>query len=260
MPPILSMVIPEANGEVDVKTAWIPGFEGFAIKVSPGFFDNPRIGLPSLNGLMILFSAKTGLVEALLLDNGYLTDVRTAAAGAVAARHLAPSRVETAGVIGTGVQARLQIQAAHLVRPFSQVLVWGRDRAKAEACAADISRMLGIPARSEADPARLVARSQLVVTTTPAEHPVLRAEWLHPGLHVTAMGSDQAGKNEVEATALAAADLYVCDRVSQCEKLGELRSAIAAGVWTHGSRPSWAKSSPAPDRAASPTTRSPSAT
>ena len=92
------------------------------------------------------------------------------------------------------------------------------------------------------------------------EQPVLKAEWLHPGLHVTAMGSDQAGKNEIDPKALAAADLYACDRVSQCEKLGELRSAIAAGVWTHGSRPSWAKSSPAPDRAASPTTRSPSAT
>lgn len=237
MPPILSMAIPEANGEVDVKTAWIPGFDGFAIKVSPGFFDNPAIGLPSLNGLMILFSAKTGLVEALLLDNGYLTDVRTAAAGAVAARHLAPSRVETAGVIGTGVQARLQLQAAHLVRPFREALVWGRDRGKAEACAADIARTLGIPARSEADPARLVAQSQLVVTTTPAEHPVLRADWLHPGLHVTAMGSDQAGKNEIEPAALAAADLYVCDRVSQCEALGELRSAIAAGIWTRGTPP-----------------------
>ena len=89
MPPILSMALPQANGEVDVKTAYIPGFDGFAIKVSPGFFDNPKLGLPSLNGLMILFSAKTGLVEALFLDNGYLTDVRTAAAGAVAARHLA---------------------------------------------------------------------------------------------------------------------------------------------------------------------------
>ena len=104
MPPILSMAIPEANGEVDVKTAYIPGFEGFAIKVSPGFFDNPKLGLPSLNGLMILFSAKTGLVQALLLDNGYLTDIRTAAAGGVAAKHLAPQRVETAGVIGTGAQ------------------------------------------------------------------------------------------------------------------------------------------------------------
>ena len=237
MPPILSMAIPEANGEVDVKTAYIPGFEGFAIKVSPGFFDNPRIGLPSLNGLMILFSAQTGLVEALLLDNGYLTDVRTAAAGAVAARHLAPINVETAGVIGTGVQARLQIQAAHLVRPFREVLVWGRDGAKAQACAADTAAALGIPARMEADPARLVAQCQLVVTTTPAEHPVLKAEWLHRGLHITAMGSDQAGKNELEPAVLAAADLYVCDRVSQCELQGELRSALAAGLWKGGAPP-----------------------
>ena len=96
MPPFLSMHLPQVNGEVDVKTAYIPGFEGFAIKVSPGFFDNPKLGLPSLNGLMVLLSARTGLVDALFLDNGYLTDVRTAAAGAVAARHLAPATVATA--------------------------------------------------------------------------------------------------------------------------------------------------------------------
>ena len=237
MPPILSMAIAEANGEVDVKTAYIPGFDGFAIKVSPGFFDNPRIGLPSLNGLMILFSAKTGLVDALLLDNGYLTDIRTAAAGAVAARYLAPTNVHTAGVLGTGVQARLQLQAAHLVRPFRQALVWGRDAGKAQACAIDLAAALGIPVRAETDPARLVAASQLVVTTTPAQEPLLRADWLHAGLHITAMGSDQAGKNEIEAAALAASDLYVADRVSQCEKLGELRSAIAAGLWTRGTPP-----------------------
>lgn len=236
MPPILSMAIAEANGEVDVKTAYIPGIDGFAIKVSPGFFDNPKLGLPSLNGLMILFSARTGLVEALLLDNGYLTDIRTAAAGAVAARHLAPARVETAGVIGTGVQARLQMEAAHLVRPFTRLLVWGRDEEKARSCAADLGARLGVQAEAVADPAELVAAGQLVVTTTPAEHPVLRAEWLHPGLHVTAMGSDQAGKNEIDPAALAKADLYVCDRVSQCELLGELRSAIAAGTW-HGGAP-----------------------
>ena len=229
MPPVMSMDIPEAHGEVDVKTAYIPGFEGFAIKVSPGFFDNPKLGLPSLNGLMILFSARTGLVQALMLDNGYLTDLRTAAAGAVAARHLAPE-VTTAGVLGTGVQARLQIEAAHLERPFSRALVWGRDRAKAEACAADIAARLGIEARAEVDPARVVAESQLVVTTTPAKEPVLRAEWLHPGLHVTAMGSDQSGKNEIEPAVFAGLDAYIPDSLSQCERLGELRAARAAGL------------------------------
>ena len=86
MPPILSMEIADHHGEGDVKTAYLPGLDSFAIKMSPGFFDNPTIGLPSINGLMVVFSAKTGLVEALLLDNGYLTDLRTAAAGAVAAK------------------------------------------------------------------------------------------------------------------------------------------------------------------------------
>jgi ornithine cyclodeaminase len=230
MPPILSMDLPQVNGEVDVKTAYIPGFDGFAIKVSPGFFDNPKLGLPSLNGLMILFSAQTGLVEALLLDNGYLTDVRTAAAGAVAARHLAPTGVTTAGVIGTGVQARLQMQAAHLVRPFKRALVWGRDPVKAAACAADIAQALGVEAEVMTDARDLVAQSQLVITSTPARAPVLMADWLHPGLHITAMGSDQAGKNEIDPAALARADRYVCDRISQCETSGELEAALAAGL------------------------------
>jgi ornithine cyclodeaminase len=237
MPPVLSMALPEAHGEVDVKTAWIPGFDGFAIKVSPGFFDNPKRGLPSLNGLMILLSATTGLVEAVFLDNGYLTDVRTAAAGAVAARHMAPATVETAGVLGTGVQARLQVAAARLVRPFARVLVWGRDPDKAAATALALAADLGIDAAPEPDPARLVAESQLVVTTTPARAPVLAAGWLHPGLHITAMGSDQTGKNELAPAVLARADTYVCDRVSQAEALGELRAARAAGAWTRGTPP-----------------------
>jgi ornithine cyclodeaminase len=237
MPPIMLMELADARGEVDVKTAYIPGFDGFAIKVSTGYYGNKALGLPSLNGLMTLFSASTGMVEALLLDNGYLTDIRTAAAGAVAARHLAPREVTTAGVFGTGLQARLQMQAAHLVRPFRRLLVWGRDREKAAACAAGLASDLGIRAEAVEDAAQVVAESQLVVTTTPAREAILRAKWLHPGLHITAMGSDMPEKNELEPQALVAADLYVCDRVSQCEALGELRSAIAAGLLPPGTKP-----------------------
>jgi ornithine cyclodeaminase len=118
MPPILSMAIAEHNGEVDVKTAYVPGIEGFAIKISPGFFDNPKLGLPSTSGLMILLSSRTGQVSALLLDNGYLTDVRTAAAGAVAARHLARTDAASACIMGAGLQARMQLRALCLVRPI----------------------------------------------------------------------------------------------------------------------------------------------
>lgn len=230
MPPILSMAIAEKHGEVDVKTAYVPGLPGFAIKVSPGFFDNPKRGLPSLNGLMIVLNAETGIVDAVLLDNGYLTDVRTAAAGAVAARHLAPQVVETAGVIGAGMQAELQIEALALVRPFARLLVWTRDRQKAEAYAAKMANRLGKPVTIAEGPEALVRQSQVVVTTTPSRTPLVHAEWLHPGLHVTAMGSDSGEKNELDPAILTRADRFVCDRLAQSKAVGELRSAIAAGT------------------------------
>ncbi len=149
MPPVLHMALAAVNGEVDVKTAWIPGLPSFAIKVSPGFFDNPKQGLPSLSGMMMLLSATTGRLEALHLDNGYLTDLRTAAAGAVAARHLARADARIAGVLGAGLQARLQIEALSLVRPLERVLVWARASADAEAYADEMrpfARQLSISA------------------------------------------------------------------------------------------------------------------
>ncbi|WP_422376326.1 cyclodeaminase [Roseibium sp.] len=229
MPPVLSMALPDINAEVDAKTAYVPGLDGFAFKVSTGFFNNPALGLPSLNGLMVLLSAKTGLVDAVFLDNGYLTDVRTAAAGAVAARHLAPVNVSTIGVLGTGLQARLQLIAASKVRPAQNALIWGRDSEKAERLAKEMNTFLGIDVKASSDPSDLVAQSQLVITTTPAREPVLSADWLHKGLHITAMGSDQEDKNELDPAILSRADTLVCDRISQCEKLGELRRALETG-------------------------------
>lgn len=230
MPPILSMAIEAHNGEVDVKTAYVPGIDSFAIKMSPGFFDNPKIGLPSTSGLMILFSARTGQVEALLLDNGYLTDVRTAAAGAVAGKHLSREDSRTAAILGTGMQARLQLKALTLVRPIASAVVWGRDHGKAGAMAEEMAASLGIAVGAESDPEAAVGQADIVVTTTPATSPVLRADWLRPGQHVTAMGSDQHTKNEIEPACLARADLYVPDRLSQTRHLGELRAAIEADV------------------------------
>jgi len=230
MPPILSMAIAEHNGEVDVKTAYVPGIASFAIKMSPGFFDNPKLGLPSTSGLMILFSARTGMVEALLLDNGYLTDVRTAAAGAVAVRHLARPDATSACVIGAGTQGRLQLEALCLVRPIARASLWARDRGKAEAAARDLSERLGIPVTAAGNAESAVTEADIVVTTTPSPEPLVKAGWLRPGQHVTAMGSDQHHKNELEPACLARADLYVPDRRAQTERLGELHHAIAAGA------------------------------
>ncbi|MGO4740396.1 ectoine utilization protein EutC [Bosea sp. 2KB_26] len=231
MPPILRLDIPEHRGEVDVKTAYVPGLDGFAIKVSPGFFDNPKLGLPSLNGLMILFSARTGLVEALLLDNGYLTDVRTAAAGAVAARHLARPDAAVAAIFGAGMQARFQLEALALVRPIREARIWARDPCKAGEAATDLSRKLGFSVTAVADPQAAARGADVIVTTTPAPQPILLADWLEPGQHITAMGSDSEHKNEIDPVIFARAT-YVADRLSQTRRLGELASAIRAGLAT----------------------------
>ncbi|MCZ7482706.1 ectoine utilization protein EutC [Rhizobium rhizogenes] len=228
MPPILRLDIPEFRGEVDVKTAYVPSFEGFAIKVSPGFFDNPKLGLPSLNGLMILFSAKTGLVEALLLDNGYLTDVRTAAAGAVAARHLSREDASIATIFGAGMQARLQLQALMLVRPIRSARIWARSHDKAQKLAGDFAREHGIEVTAIPDPRDATRGADIIITTTPSEKPILFSDWLEPGQHLTAMGSDAEHKNEIDPGVFAQAT-YVADRLTQTRILGELHHAIAAG-------------------------------
>ena len=230
MPPILSMPIKEYNGEIDVKTAYLPGINSFALKASPGFFDNPKIGLPSTSGLMILFSCKTGILEALLLDNGYLTDIRTAAAGAVAARHL--SRIDSSNVciIGAGTQAKLQLTALNLVRPIQYANIWARNFEKASLVAEELSIKLGFQIQASNNISESIKSADIVVTTTPSTEPILKADWLHPGLHITAMGADQHTKNELDPNCLKLADLYVADSISQTVKQGELRAALDAKI------------------------------
>ncbi|PSL45842.1 ornithine cyclodeaminase [Salsuginibacillus halophilus] len=229
-PPVARVDIPEENGEADIKTAYIEGFDGFAVKVSTGFFNNETYGLPSLGGLMMLFSTKTGQPKALLQDNGYLTDVRTGLAGAVAAKHLAPANVKTAGVLGTGMQARMQIEALQLVRSFEQVLVYGRRQEKAEAYQKEMEEKLGCPVKVVTTMEEVVKGSEVVVTTTPATAPYLKPEWLHSNLHITAVGSDAPDKQELEVGVFEKADIAACDVWAQSKQMGEGRAALEAGV------------------------------
>lgn len=228
MPPILRLDVPEHRGEVDVKTAYIPGLSHFAIKISPGFFDNPLLGLPSTNGMMVVLSSQTGLVEALLLDNGYLTDVRTAAAGAVAADFLARPDAASVAVLGAGMQARMQLQALALVRPLACAWVWARDPDKARAFADQMTVTLAIPVVVAATVPEATGGADLVVTTTPSDRPILTAADVRPGTHVTAMGSDAGHKNEISPDLIAAA-YYVADRLSQTRTLGELHHSPLVG-------------------------------
>lgn len=232
MPPIMRVDIPENNGEVDIKTAYLQGLDGFAVKMSSGFFNNRELGLPSLSGMMILLSTRTGFPQAILLDNGYLTDVRTGMAGALAARYLAPESIETAGVIGAGSQARYQMRSLQLVRDYQRVLVFSLPPETAQEYASEMEDVLGVPVTAVASAEDVVRQSDIVVTTTPSKAPIVRAEWLHPGLHITAMGADAEGKQELHPDVFARAGLVVCDRKSQAFRLGELHHALEAGILT----------------------------
>ena len=130
MPPILRLDIEKYHGESDVKAAYIDGLDSYAIKVASGFFNNPNLGLPSSNGLMILLDSKTGMLKSVLLDKGYLTDVRTAIAGAIAAKHLSNPESSNVGIIGAGIQAKMQLEALLLVRNIKTAYIWSIDSKK----------------------------------------------------------------------------------------------------------------------------------
>lgn len=223
MPDILSMDISENNGEVDVKTAHIRGWKQFAIKISPGFFNNPSIGLPSLNGLIVLFSAHTGLVEAVLFDEGYLTDVRTALAGALASQYLAVSNAHHVAVVGAGAQARLQVEALLLVRPITHLSVYTRDPHKAQLFSQQMATDFGLVTNACSSVKAACKQAQILITTTASTSPLVTLNDLPAGIHITAIGSDNSHKRELDKHLVTSADLLVVDQITQSKTMGELK-------------------------------------
>jgi ectoine utilization protein EutC len=230
VPAPMNIDVPERQTEIHVKTAYARGLPGFAVKIASGFGINAARGLPTSSGLMVLLSAETGFPLALLLDNGYLTDVRTAVAGAIAAKHLARTEVPVIGIVGTGDQARYQVRALRLVRDVRRVVVYGRRREAAEAYAQEMSEELQVPVDVAVAVADLVAASDLVITTTGSRAALIEVGDVRAALHITAMGSDGPGKQELDPRILGRADKVVCDLRSQCARLGELQHALRAGI------------------------------
>jgi ectoine utilization protein EutC len=228
MPPIMHISARDQHGDIDVKSAYVKGVPVVAVKIASGFFDNPKLGLPAGSAMMVLLSAETGFCNAVLLDNGYLTDLRTGMAGAVAADFLAPESVSTLGIIGTGIQARYQARCLALVRPFQRILVWGKHADNVQTYIADMQSQLGLKVEA-ASRENVVRQSQVVITTTPATAPLIEAQWLHPGMFICAVGADFPGKQELDPKILRRSDRIVCDRLSQCIHNGELQHLCVDG-------------------------------
>jgi ornithine cyclodeaminase len=227
VPPVGELLFPHDNGELHIKYGTIDGDDIAVIKVATGFYDNTAQGLPPFGGLNLVMSARTGLPVAVLLDGGMLTNERTAAAGAVAARHLAPRGVQVIGILGSGTQARLQAQYLRGVTAARTIHLWARDAARAADCADDL-RAMGFAVALKASPAAVADEARLIVTTTASHKPLLTAADIQPGTHITAMGSDTPEKSELAPGILAAAAAVVADSIPQCLVRGEVFHAIGA--------------------------------
>jgi ornithine cyclodeaminase len=229
VPPVGELILD--RGEVHIKYGYIRHQEYYVIKIASGFYGNPSLGLPSSNGTMLLFSQQSGELISILLDEGYLTDVRTAVAGAVVAKHLAPQHIDRIGIVGTGTQARLQLQYLATVTSCRDVLVWGRGEEQLARYRADVEQY-GFYAQTTCRAAEILQTCNLVVTATPATEPLLHAADLRAGTHITAVGSDTPAKQELDAAILARADLVVADSIAQCRSRGEIHQAIKRGEIT----------------------------
>ncbi|MBT8488129.1 MAG: ornithine cyclodeaminase family protein [Gemmatimonadetes bacterium] len=235
VPPVGFLNFDDPPGDVHIKYGYVPGDDVYVLKVASGFYHNPSLGLPAGDGLILVFSQTTGALELVLLDRCWLTDMRTAAAGAVAAKHLAPDSVECIGIVGTGVQARMQLEMLRHVVDCSRCLVWGRDSAKAavmveEMRADDGIQEWGLEVIVAAALENLVPQCDLIVTATSARAPLFDADLVQLGTHVTAMGSDDHGKQELDAALLRRADVVVADSRSQCVDHGECHYAVQGGL------------------------------
>jgi ornithine cyclodeaminase len=229
VPPVGELVFDDPPGDVHIKYGYIKGGGVYVIKIASGFADNPKRGLPSGDGLMLVFDQETGRLEAILLDEGYLTNLRTAVAGAVVAKYLAPREVTAAGILGAGIQGRMQLDWLRRVREIGEAVVWGVDERELAAYRRDMERP-GLKIRTTLRAEDVAAAANLIVTCTPSTRPLLKAEWIRPGTHITAMGSDTAEKQELDPAILARADRVVVDSLSQSELRGEVFKAVSAGA------------------------------
>lgn len=225
VPPVGELTFKNPPGDVHIKYGYIVNESYYIIKIASGFWENEKYGLPNGNGMMILFDQKTGKPEALLFDEAILTDIRTAIAGKICAKQFT-NDINRIGVLGTGLQARLQVEYLSDITPCRNVIAWGRDHKKAQKYKADMEKV-GFKVQLVDTPSELAKKCNLIITATASSEALLFKNDIQPGTHITAMGSDVIGKRELGPGLVSFADLVIVDSISQCQERGEISFALA---------------------------------
>lgn len=229
VPPVGELIFKNPPGDMHIKYGYIIGDEYYVIKIASGFYENYKLNLPAISGLMLVFKQKTGELACILLDEGYLTNIRTAAAGAVVAKYLAPKNVRCIGIFGAGIQGRMQLKYLETIIKCKDIIVWGINQNELDAYKKDMEP-LGYNIQTTLNANEVASKCNLIITATPSRSPLLHADQIQKGTHITAMGSDTHEKIELDPRILQRADIVVADSISQCLSRGEIYQAIKAGL------------------------------
>ena len=225
VPPVGELNFENPPGDVHIKYGYIQDDDVYVIKIASGFYQNKLLGLSNGQGMMLVFDQKSGKPIGLLQDEGFLTDVRTAVAGAICAKYLAPKNIEAIGIVGTGVQARMQLEYLKNVTDCQNVIVWGRSKSALNQYKNNMGDS-GFTIETTMALDQVTDNCNLIVTCTASEKPIIRKNHVKGKVHITAMGSDTPNKQEIGSNVLSKADLVIADSRSQCEVRGEIHHAI----------------------------------
>ena len=229
VPPVGELSFEDPPGELHIKYGAIHGDDYFVVKLATGFGNNPSMGLPRLQGMMVLISQKNGETVSIRMDQGYLTNVRTAAAGAVVAKYMAPKHIQRIGVIGAGFQARIQMEYLRHSIDCRDVIVWSPVEAEFEAYKQQVEAF-GYTVETTLDTNAVTDSCNYIVTATPSREPLLDVDQIKTGTHITAVGADTPEKIELDSRILQKADIVVADSIPQSHLRGEISQARRAGV------------------------------
>lgn len=231
VPPVGELLFEKNNGETHIKYGYIKDQQYYVIKVASGFYDNPKLGIPASQGLMLVFNQKTGQTEAVLLDEGHLTNIRTAAAGALVAKYFAPKKIKAVGIVGTGTQGKLQLKYLQENNPCKEAWVWDINKDSSLKYKAELENDFNIHIAETTT--ELAHHCNLIVTSTPSQNALIKATDIHEGTHITAVGSDTPEKQELESEILVVADIVVSDSIPQSKSRGEIYRAMKNGSISH---------------------------
>lgn len=218
------------GGGFHIKAGTLPLSRNyFAAKANANFPGNPARGLPTIQGVILLFDADNGQVLA-VMDSMEITILRTGAATAVAAKYLARKDSQVATICGCGNQGRVQLRAVRHACPLEKAFVWDIQKEAAERFAQAMAAELEIAVTPVGDLPAALRQSDICVTCTPAKKFLIHDKDVPPGMFIAAVGADNEDKQELDPELLAPKNKVVADVVAQCAVIGDLHHALAAGT------------------------------